>query len=92
MTHHCMCNYLSYSEVCGSVLQCVAVCCSVFHHATHGMCNDLPYGEVCGSVWQCVAVCCIMSHMAVCCSVFHHVTHSISALELATYARFQNCL
>ena len=43
---------MSHFQVCGSVLQCVAVCCSVLQ--TSGM----PHFQVCGNVWQCVAVCC----------------------------------
>jgi len=43
-----------------SVLQCVAVCCSVFRCVA-----------VCRSVLQCVAVCCsVLQRVAACCSVY----------------------
>jgi len=48
-----------YADKVGSLLQCVAVCCSV-----------LQCVAVCCSVLQCVAVCCsLLQCVAVCCSV-----------------------
>jgi len=40
--------------VCCSVLQCVAVCCSVY--------SVLRCVAVCYSMWQCIAVCCRVLH------------------------------
>ena len=51
-----------------SVLQCVAVCCSVLQCAA-GRSNMLPCGAVCCRVVQCVAVCSnVLRCVAVCCS------------------------
>ena len=64
--------------VCGSVWQCAAVCYSV------SLCVAVCFGIVCGSVCcrnvccsvlQCVAVCCsVVQCVAVCCSLL--LTHS----------------
>jgi len=43
--------------VCCSVLQCVAVCCSVLQ-CVEVCCSVLQCFAVCRSVLQCVAVCC----------------------------------
>jgi len=54
---------ISTSQLWGSVLQCVVVCCSVLQCAT-----------VCCSVLQCVAVCCsVMQCVVACCSVMQCV-------------------
>jgi len=61
--------------VCCSVLQCVAVCCSVLQ-LEYGLEGsnvfDVSGGvcvAVCYSVLQCVAVCCsVLQCVAVCCS------------------------
>jgi len=55
-----------------SVLQCVAVCCSVLQHTTEvGMHSGaLHCVAVCCSVLQCDVVCCsVLRYVAVCCSV-----------------------
>jgi len=44
-------------EVCCSVLQCVAVCCSVRHAILLGICSVLQCVAACCSVLQCVSVC-----------------------------------
>jgi len=56
----CICEFV-YEGLCGfcSVLQCVAVCCSVAVMYTRGFVG----AAVCCNVMQCVAVCCV------CCSV-----------------------
>jgi len=65
-----------------SALQCVAVCCGVFHCVATVCCSKLqcvavcdflripPHSIVCCSVLQCVAVCCsVLQYFAVCCGV-----------------------
>jgi len=54
--------------VCCSVLQCVAVCC-IFLLCVAACCSALQCVAVCCSVLQCVAACCsVMQCDAVCCS------------------------
>jgi len=43
--------------MCGRVLQCVAVCCSVSPYVAV-CCSVFQYVVVCRRVLQCVAVCC----------------------------------
>jgi len=62
--------------VCCSVLQCVAVRCSVLHTAKDtspvAARHPLQCAAVCCSVLQCVAVCCsVLQCIAVCCRVLH---------------------
>ena len=52
---------MEWLEVC-SVLQCVAVCCSVAVYCSMSQCVVLQYVVVCCSVLQYVAVC----YVAVC--------------------------
>jgi len=72
-----------------SVLQCVAVCCSVLHHLCVAVgcsalqcvavgCSVLQWVAVCCSALQCVAVCCSVLHylcVAVCCSELYVILH-----------------
>jgi len=56
-----------YKSVCCSVLQCVAVWCSVavWRSALQSVaecCRGFKSVAVCSSVWQCVAVCCSVVH------------------------------
>ena len=44
--------------MCCSVLQCVAVCCSVLLESVQGDLRRIQCVAVCCSVLQCVAVCC----------------------------------
>ena len=66
---------------CCSVLQCVAVCCSVFvivfwYITCHN--SVLQCVAVCCSVLQCDAVCCsVLQCVAVCCSVWQCVCNSL---------------
>jgi len=57
--HYMHLNYpvalVMYDSVCCSVLQCVAVCCSVCAICLIHMCD---ISHVCCGVLQCVAVCC----------------------------------
>jgi len=61
-----------------SVLQCVAVCCSVLQRVTDGgvrLCHMCARTLLHCSVLQCVAVCCsVLQFVAVCCSVLQRVT------------------
>ena len=65
---------LIYQITHHSVLQCVAVCCSVWQ-----------WVAMCGSLWQCVAVCCSALqrklHVIVCCSVLQCVAVCCSVLQ-----------
>ena len=62
--------------VCCSVLQCVAVCCSVYSITCESSCMAsrheyipaMQYAAVCCSVLQCVAVCCSVLQC-----IFHHL-------------------
>jgi len=83
--------------VCGSVLQYIAVCCSLVQCVA--VCGSvLQYVAVCCSLVQCVAVCCIVLQcvavfcsvlqygsmlqcLAVCCSVLQCVSVFCSALQ-----------
>jgi len=64
-----------YCAVCCSVLQCVAVCCSVSTTHVPSLCSRTPidlciYCAVCCCVLRCVAVCCgVLRCVAVCCGV-----------------------
>jgi len=50
---------LQGNAACCSVLQCVAVCCSVHGGLVSVLCcSVLQRGAVCCRVMQCVAVCC----------------------------------
>jgi len=66
--------FVSTFIVCCSVLQCVAVCCSV--------CSVLQCVAVCCSVLQCAAVCCsVLQCVAVYCSVLQCVAMCCSMLQ-----------
>jgi len=59
-------TYECIIAVCGSVLQCVAVCCSVLCHSKHMDEVRHTYEcvvAVCYSVLRCVAVCCVIAHI-----------------------------
>jgi len=70
---------LIHRAVCCSVLQCVAVCCSVLQ-----MCCSVLQSvalihrallHVCYAVVQCVAACCsVLQRVAACCSMLQFVT------------------
>jgi len=66
-THACLSLSRGQVAVCCSVLQCVAVCCSV--------CSVMRCVAVCCSALQCVAVC------AVCCSVLQNVAECCRVLQ-----------
>ena len=67
-----------------SMLQCVAVCCSV-SHVCHTSCEHHCRHSICWNIWlqrQCVALCCIVLHcVALCCSALHCVVVRCSALQ-----------
>jgi len=66
-------SMLQCVAVCCSVLQCVAVCCSVLQQVAV-CCSVLQCVAVCCSKLQCVAVCCSeLQWVAVCCSVLQCV-------------------
>jgi len=76
MLQRVYCNVLQCVAVCGSVWQCVVVCCSVLHMmrnaSQHVATSVLQYVAVCCSVLQCVAVrCSVLQCVVVCCSVLH---------------------
>jgi len=59
--------------VCCSVLQCIAVCCSLSFDLQRNEYAALP-SSVCCSVFQCVAVCCsVLHYVVVCCSTLPYV-------------------
>jgi len=63
------------------VLQCVAVCCSVFMSPM----SNYTY-MVCCRVLQCVAVrCSVLQCVAVCCSVFMSPSSSYTGIYIHTY-------
>jgi len=92
-THHirqtasvCTCGAVRF---CYSVLQCVAVCCSVLQHSLRvGQCGCVA---VCWNVLQCVAaritlvvvrLCCsVLLCVAVCCIVLQHAVWCCSVLQ-----------
>ena len=85
--------------VCCSVLQSVAVCCSVCLYLE--LCLDLDLngltvhsGGLCCSVLQCVAVCCsVLQCVAVCCSVLQCVAVCCSVLQcVAVYCSVLQCV
>ena len=64
---------LRCGAVCCSVLQFVAVCCSVFHLYKNGNLVDQMQGADAHGL-RCVAVCCsVVQCAAVCCSVLQFV-------------------
>jgi len=71
----CIMRYVA-RIVCCSVLQCVAVCCSVS--------QILRCVAVCCSMRQCVAVCrsvlILFQFFAVCCSVLQHIISSLTII------------
>jgi len=73
-THQCIHSVyiFVFSEVCCSVLQCVAVCCSVLQCVSCRVyLEDLGILLLRCSVLHCVAVCCrVLQRAAVRCSVF----------------------
>ena len=84
------------TNVCCSVLPCVAVCCSVLlsNKFVVGYGSIVSYSSsispslfivdihVCCSVLQCVAVCCsVLQYVAVCCSVLHCVALCCTMLQ-----------
>ena len=65
--------------MCGSALQCVAVCCSVLQRERDGSTREMSeYVAVCGSVSQCVSM---SACVVVCCSVFQCVALCCIALQ-----------
>jgi len=88
------------TQVCCSVLQCVAVCCSVLQRVGVAMCFC---GRCCcatgSDLWhtgllQCLAVCCsVLQCVAVCCSVLQCVAVCCSVLQcLAVCCRVLQCV
>jgi len=78
-TLHAIFRAFQCVAVCYSVLQCVAVRCSVTHtYVAYHLSRSEYHSHVCYSVLQCVAVCCsVLQFVAVCCS-FSHTLLSIS--------------
>ena len=77
-----------FVAVRSSVLQCVAVYCSVLRHITMRYSKGLRHptwhsiSAVCCSVLQCVAVCCsVLQCVAVCCNVLQCVAVCCSVLQ-----------
>jgi len=81
-----VCSVLQCDAVCGSVWQCVAVCCSrvlqmMIGNSRNGSAwkgqdcrRNVQYVAVCCNVLQCVALCCIVLQcVAVSCSVLQSV-------------------
>ena len=69
------------SDMCCSVLQCVAMCCSVLQ-CVAVRCSVLQCVAVRCSVLQCVAVrCSVLQFVAVCCSVLQCVAVCCSVLQ-----------
>jgi len=66
--------------VCCSVLQCVAVCCSVSTSSSHALLSE-GLTAVCCSVLQCVAVCCSVSTS----SSHALLSEGLTGLTLAPY-------
>ena len=63
--------------MCCSVLQCVAVCCSVLHKSA------MDITDVYLQLLRCVAVCCsVLQCVAVCCSVLHKSAMDITDVYL----------
>jgi len=76
------------AAVCGSVLQGVAVCCSieiyrwnvekVINKSLRNMCTQWLVA-VCCNVLQCAAVCCsVLQCVAVCCSVLQRILQCVA--------------
>ena len=57
------------TQVCCSVLQCVAVCCRVWHDSSH----DSLAGD--SIRHRCVIVCCSVLQYVAGCDMTHHMTH-----------------
>jgi len=58
--HTCNCIHApehTYSQMCCSVLQCVAVCFSVLQQSNAVCCSAMQWGAVCWSVLRCVSMC-----------------------------------
>ena len=73
--------------MCCSVLQCVAVCCSVLLFADPLVAAQATQGRL-----KCVAVCCsVLWCVAVCCSVFQCVTVRCSVLQCVAVCRLPRC-
>ena len=69
---------------CGSVLQCVAVCCNVLRCVA--VCCRVWQGvAVCGSMWHCVALyCSVLQCVAVCYSVLRRYAIVVDLPETET--------
>jgi len=87
---HAFRGYASLSSC--SVLQCVAVCCSVLRCVNTEACRGRALSSSC-SVLQCVAVCCnVPQCVAVCCSVLQCVAGRCRVLQCVAVCQSRGAL